>query len=517
MLKKIVFISVLFVWIINLSSFPSFAQTTSFLETFNTATTSGPPEQFTQLNQSKWDIAAQSRDGYPVLGDRSKLVPMKAHHPSNCTAPATYDANGVLTGLITHDIGPDVEDHVYKCNNHLMTAFAANGYGVIYLTPNHMLDFTNSEAVIRFDMTTFRSSKRDWIDVWVTPMEDEVQLPLNPGFPDLQGPPRNAIQVNLELESFFCPNVYVNHVSVVDTVQPYICKTGTTLQSILASKGLALDPKRRDTFEIRIKKNHIKVSMPAYDNPPGSAVWFDADIPTLSWSRGIVQFGHHWYSPDKAPLSDFAAPDYVNTWHWDNISIAPSVPFTIIKPTNTRYVEGNRPATHLVTFQSVAPINSHLRFSAWGENVQVSFNGGSTWQNVPRADQPADDSSHIFNYRMNLPIGIQNILLRGDTQVGGMPFIAKDFSIFSTTAGPVPTVDPNATATQTPSRTPTPTTPAKILGDVDRDGDVDIYDFNEVVANFGKKQTNPFLDADLNKNGEVDIFDFNEVVANFGK
>ncbi len=67
------------------------------------------------------------------------------------------------------------------------------------------------------------------------------------------------------------------------------------------------------------------------------------------------------------------------------------------------------------------------------------------------------------------------------------------------------------------SSTPEPidgTPPAK-AGDVDGDGDVDIFDYNSIVTDFGKVGGN--LQADLNKNGSVDIFDYNLVVSNFGK
>ena len=39
-----------------------------------------------------------------------------------------------------------------------MTSINASGYGVIYLTPDQMVDFSAGEAVVRFDMSTFRTS-----------------------------------------------------------------------------------------------------------------------------------------------------------------------------------------------------------------------------------------------------------------------------------------------------------------------------------------------------------------------
>ena len=52
-------------------------------------------------------------------------------------------------------------------------------------------------------------------------------------------------------------------------------------------------------------------------------------------------------------------------------------------------------------------------------------------------------------------------------------------------------------------------------GDLDKDGDVDIFDYNLLVANFGS--TNCGSQADINGDCKVDIFDYNLLVTNFGK
>ena len=60
---------------------------------------------------------------------------------------------------------------------------------------------------------------------------------------------------------------------------------------------------------------------------------------------------------------------------------------------------------------------------------------------------------------------------------------------------------------------PTPT-PTPISGDINHDGKVDIFDYNLLVADFGKTTPSP---ADINRDGKVDIFDYNILVGNFGK
>ncbi len=62
--------------------------------------------------------------------------------------------------------------------------------------------------------------------------------------------------------------------------------------------------------------------------------------------------------------------------------------------------------------------------------------------------------------------------------------------------------------------TPTPTG-SSIQGDLDKDGDADIFDYNILTTNFGS--TNCGNIADIDGNCKVDIFDYNILVSNFGK
>ena len=64
-----------------------------------------------------------------------------------------------------------------------------------------------------------------------------------------------------------------------------------------------------------------------------------------------------------------------------------------------------------------------------------------------------------------------------------------------------------------PSPTPR-STPTPLEGDIDQDGDVDIFDYNLLVTNFGS--TNCGNAADVNGDCKVDIFDYNLLVENFG-
>ncbi len=79
---------------------------------------------------------------------------------------------------------------------------------------------------------------------------------------------------------------------------------------------------RRDTFELRLARTHVRFGMPAYD-----FWWVDTPIADLGWDQGVVQLGHHSYDPTRhCPTT--CGP---NTWHWDNVLLEPAIPFTMLR------------------------------------------------------------------------------------------------------------------------------------------------------------------------------------------
>lgn len=87
----------------------------------------------------------------------------------------------------------------------------------------------------------------------------------------------------------------------------------------------------------------------------------------------------------------------------------------------------------------------------------------------------------------------------------------------STVPQPTPTPHPTPAPTPTPSGSPSPSPsspPPALPGDINNDSRVDIFDYNLLVADFGKTTPTP---ADIDRNGRVDIFDYNILVGNFGK
>lgn len=397
--------------------------------TFNGAPASPQPAAKTAL--SDWDVQVQSRDSSTWY----QLEAMDAQHGVDCGAPPA-----------THHLDGNYADSVFQCRDHFMTAVNAGGYGVIYLTPPQMLDWSTGTGTLRFDASTLRQSYRDWLDVWITPYQDYLALPFDMGDVDLQGNPRSGVHIMMSQfngETTFRCNTIADY---IETEVP--SAWWDSIDSRLVAAGRAPSATVRDTFELQLSSTHVKFSSPTI---PGW-VACDTAISSLGFTQGVIQLGHHSYNPTK---DGAGAPQ---TRHWDNVSISPSAPLSFIHG-DRRYV--NDPS-QTFTFDSPAPAGGMLRFSAIG-SVSVSFDQGKSW--VPGVRQLGGAQAagnphldHVSSYWMPIPAGAQtvNVKFANDGWWTG-PYIAKDFAIFSTQAGVGGSTNP--TSTPTTAATSTPTTP----------------------------------------------------------
>jgi hypothetical protein len=364
-----------------------------FLETFD-----GWPATPQPFQADNWDVAVHSRN----VETWYDLEPMDAMHGSDCApAPAVHAVHSYA-------------DTVFRCRDHLMTSLRASGYGVIYLTPNQLVDFSAGEAVIRFDVSTLRLSHRDWFDIWITPYADNLEAPLEDWLPDLNGEPRRAIHIRME----FSEHSPIMSAFGGEVIRNFEAEELPEQESAGYETFLIPNAGDRETFELRISANHVKFGMPDYN-----FWWIDTSFAPVDWSQGIVQIGHHSYNPMKD--CTVCLP---NTWHWDNVSISPAVPFTMIHA-NQRFVEAGNNA---VQFSVPAPANAHLRFSGIGDNVEVSFNSGATWQTAQMQAQKDYHGDHFRTYWMPIPAGTTSVNFRGEAWYGG-GWHARNISIWSLT------------------------------------------------------------------------------------
>lgn len=393
------------------------------------------------LNYSNPHLDIQTHYRGPV--DWYSLPPMQADHGADCSAPpATHITDNTYGGAF------------FQCKDHVMTMLdsaaddPSGGYAALYMTPDQMVDFSNGPAVIQWDMSTMRYSGRDWADIWVTPYADNLALPLEDWLPDLQGYPKNAVtlRMNLGTPTSWVAEVFQNY-KQADYGDGW---TAYSDANITASNQAAT----RQTFKLTLSKTHIRFEMLPSSTAQG-AVFVDQNIPALNFDKGIVQFGHHSYNPTK----DGAGSP--GTWHWDNFSISPSVPFTMVKGL-TRYVD---PESPVMEFAAPAPANAYLRFAGVG-TISLSFDGGKTWQKATPArasgERNGGNAGHASSYFVPIPQGTQTVKFKF-TKRGGWydgPFIAQDMSIWSLNTSPVtqtPIPSPSPSLTPTPTSIPTAT------------------------------------------------------------
>ncbi len=365
----------------------------AFLATFDGAPAA--PLAWTQVSGfGNWDVTVHRRSTDLTMQSIS------AHHGPGCEHPPEN----------TH-ANDSYEGAVFQCNNHIMTAVNDDGYGVIYLTPNQILDFANGkEAVVRFDMSTLKTSSRDWVSLWISPYAEHLQLPLDINV-DLQGVPHNGILIDLTPELAFVPS---------------ITRNGTTVKYQFDAPGVnwwvgyddffVPSAMQRQTFELRLSQTHLKFCMPAYN-----FCWIDMPIQApLTWNQGIIQFAHHSYNPTK---DNSGTPD---TWHWDNFEIENGIPFTIIK-SDRRYVDSQ---TSVIQLGQPAPANAHLRFAGIGRNLEVSFDGGATWQ-MAQKNLQGNDEYHFASYWTPIPVGTTTVMFRGSSWGSGEAWQARDMTVWA--------------------------------------------------------------------------------------
>ena len=403
-----------------------------FLETFD-----GAPATPTPWRGGHWDVTVHSRDAYSAT---ATLDTMAAMHGSDCGAPPA-----------TH-VASTFQDAVFQCRDHVMTAIKAEGYGVIYLTPDQLVDFSSGEAVVRFDVSTMRTSNRDFLDFWITPFDRNVQLAGDIGLVDLNGLPRDAVQVRMD--QFNDATIFRGNVVRNFDMQQIGSNDWLSLQSILTPSATV-----RTTYELRISRTHMKFGIPSLN-----AWWVDDDFADLGWSSGVLQIGHHSYNPEKGdgcgppPGQPVCSAD---TWHWDNVSISPAVPFTLLHA-DRGAVDGTTRAQ--VTFDGAAPAGSHLRFTGIGNALAVSYDAGRSWE-TPLLQQfsQLEGAEHFRSYWTPIPAGTRSVQFRGANWWGG-PWSVRNMSVWALAAPAstiAPSVAPRVTptvATSTPNRAPVPST-----------------------------------------------------------
>ncbi len=371
----------------------------AFLATFD----ADPSSPLGVCGASEWDIQIHSRNN----GTWYELDPMDAQHGEDCgPPPASHPTHGRHASA------------VFLCRNHLMTALNAGGYGVVYLTPNQLFDFS-SGGTLTFDISTERMSSRDWWDVIISPYEDNLALPLISDLSagvDLQGEPRNAIHIGTDNGEGH-PALKVLRDGELIRPAPHGAGANEGIPETVNQAAT------RQRFQLTIANGRMSFARLASATAPGIVFWDVAFEP--HFTVGVVQFGQHSYTPTKDGAGVPA------TWHWDNIGFSPAIPFTINRAVE-RYADPDEPDVH---FEQPAGEDAMLRFGAIGL-VELSFDGGRTWSEARRQEGIAQSRGeshpeHFSSFWTPAPPGTTSVRFRfkrEDWYTG--PYLAAGIAIW---------------------------------------------------------------------------------------
>lgn len=446
---------------------PAAAQTgpTTFLETFD-----GSPAAPKPFSPPGWDVS--------VIGS---LEPMWANHGPDCSPPDERWPGGQPNAEHNHFITSDTEV-VFGCRDHIMTAMNA-GYGAVYLTPPALMDLSRGPATFEWDMSTERTSSRDWIDIVIQPFQDGFDGPMALNMQDFHTP-RRGIQIELQGSNVFAPHVFLDGPaqgcgpSSYWKSNVYYCRFQfdgfNTWERKLAEEGLSVSAARRDHFVIELSPTHLRVG---FRTPGGKlSYWTDADIPggRLGFSQAVVQLNQRAYNPLKPcgpGVGDAGHSDQgwqggcrAGTWHIDNVKVSPSIPFTIESGSRGFGMPGGT-----VTFPQALAVDGFVKAAGAWSDTEYSLDGGHSWRVAPivgpKAPLEVGDS-----YWIPVPAGTRAIALRGShsrwavqdvylyAKTGGSPAPAPT-GVPTSTSTALPTVTASATPTPEPTATSTPELP----------------------------------------------------------
>lgn len=389
--------------------------------------------------------------------DPTGAVPAQAQHGPQCESPET---NGSVRHAIT-----DYSQFTFQCRDHLMT-YVSGEMVATYMTPNNLLDLSSGSGTVKWDVSTLSLSTRDWISVFIQGWDQQEQRILDNQIPGNQANPRNAMQIEQGgIGPAFESGSGMWHIEWYDANRELTALINDGCCGASVNKATPMSAVTRTTFQLDITPGHVRLWLPQFN-----LTLAEGNMPQVPWSAGLVTFAHHTYSPSKgynpACEAGMLGPCDVtqgesNTHHWDNFTIAPAIPFTIIKPDHRGTRQGDT-----FTFAQPAPANALVRFEAWGDDVRVSFDG---------APAIAATRTGAYNFGEN-PSSFIASVPQGTTrarfivtpswccaEVNNPHIFALDGGAPSPTAttspAPTPTVtqSPSPTATSVPTPTPTVT------------------------------------------------------------
>ena len=354
-------------------------------------------------------------------------------HTHNYTNPysVTADFGSDCAALpATHTVS-SYDDAVFICDGRLVTALRSDANGQITFVPNQIVDFSQNEVSITFDVSTDRASGKDWFELWVMPWDENLALAAE----DWNAPqclPGDGIHIRLnDYENKFVGQTISNTQAAALTGnyswQAYDCSGSSCIVPSadgLTTFELTIAPSTANSGLYDVKFGMIAESTTATNKPAQTVWYFDKNDVAIDFTQAIVQFGHHAKQNSDA-----------NSWQWDNISISEATEFDIING-DKRSIDG---ATNndTITFDTAAPAGTDtwVRFNAGGNNMSLSAYDASNTLLVTKVITPqwesADRDEYVHSYFVEVPVGTKSVQLTGSNwSYGSKAWYAKDLTLW---------------------------------------------------------------------------------------
>ncbi|MDZ7639870.1 MAG: hypothetical protein U5J83_16735 [Bryobacterales bacterium] len=261
------------------------------------------------------------------------------------------------------------------------------------------------------------------MDVWITPWEENLALPLTDWLPDLQGEPRRAIQVTMD---FGQPRWFVN---VIENHQV------TRVAQLDWPAAVRQTHTDRTRLELRIGADGIRFGMPEYN------AWSTASLAALPFTSGSLV----WPPLVRRRREDGGKP---NSWGWDDASSWAAC-FAWMRCARILSGAGR------LEFAAPAPEGARLRFAAV---CNVELNDGSGWVRAERQPEEFHRPEHFSSYFVPIRSGATQAEVRflPDGWYSGFPCAIKDAMVWAMSTATNAPSNPNPPAPLPPVPPPAP-------------------------------------------------------------
>ena len=285
---------------------PLTAQNWAFEETFD----GKPGNPSVDLLPRSFDYAVTHRT-HPKEHDKT-FVSYPADHGMNCAGPenpATVPDRQHLVRTSHLSSGAEPDESFYLCRDHMMSSMGdVEGYSVTAFWPRQEFDFAKG-GTLQFDVNINDAHPRSWWEVLIAPREQLRIGPAEDWLPIDETYPEDRIVLTFHESSR--REIKVGTGAVAPQGWTVSENDWRDWRDIAPSDPALSDRRVRRTMRVELDRNEIRWSVEKAD---GSFDVYSVPVPGgLPFTRGLVQFKTHAYTPEKDGNRD------VYTFHWDNV------------------------------------------------------------------------------------------------------------------------------------------------------------------------------------------------------